>query len=92
MSTIIRSELSKKNKYYISKHRYLELKHFCLQYYEWKNKYLEASCWSDRGDFCGNLVKNGHFGDETARIGANLAQISHNLKIIENACDEADPY
>ena len=27
--------LSKKNKYYISKHRYYELKHFCLQYNEW---------------------------------------------------------
>lgn len=28
----VRPELSKKNKYYISKHRYYELKHLCLQY------------------------------------------------------------
>ncbi len=33
--TDIRPELSKKNKYWISRHRYYELKHFCLQYYEW---------------------------------------------------------
>ena len=38
-----RNEISVKNKYYISKHRYLELKHFCLQYPEWKRalSYIE---------------------------------------------------
>ena len=36
MSTVTRPELSKRNQYYISKHRYYELKHFCLQYPEWK--------------------------------------------------------
>ena len=40
MSTLIVPELSKKNKYWISKHRYYELKHFCLQYPEWKQSYL----------------------------------------------------
>ena len=39
MSTVIRNEISKKNKWYIGKHRYLELKHFCLQYPEWKEEY-----------------------------------------------------
>ena len=41
MSTNIRSEVSKRNPYYISKHRYYELKHFCLQYPEFKRKYNE---------------------------------------------------
>lgn len=36
MGTVIRSEISKKNPYYINKHRYYELKHYCLQYYIWK--------------------------------------------------------
>lgn len=36
MSTPIRPELSKKNKYWIERHRYYELKHFCLQYQSWK--------------------------------------------------------
>lgn len=39
MSTTVRAKISKKNPYYISKHRYYELKHFCLQYYEFKQKY-----------------------------------------------------
>lgn len=33
--TEIRPELSEKNPYWISKHRYYELKHFCMQYNEW---------------------------------------------------------
>lgn len=36
MCTSIRPEITSKSKYYISKHRYYELKHFCLQYCEWK--------------------------------------------------------
>lgn len=38
MATKIKSELSKKNKYWIDKHRYYELKHFCMQYPEWKRE------------------------------------------------------
>lgn len=32
-----RPELSTKNKYYLPRHRYYELKHFCLQYPGWKH-------------------------------------------------------
>lgn len=32
MGTTLRAELSEKNPYWIEKHRYYELKHFCLQY------------------------------------------------------------
>lgn len=35
----LRSELSKKNKYWIDKNRYYELKYFCLQYPLWKRAY-----------------------------------------------------
>lgn len=36
MSTTIRPEISNKNMYWIDRHRYYELKHFCLQYPTWK--------------------------------------------------------
>lgn len=42
MATTVRAALSNKNKYWIPKHRYYELKHFCLQYPEWKQLYLTA--------------------------------------------------
>ena len=41
MPTEIRPELSKKNKYWIPKHRYYELKHFVMQYYDWEEKIRE---------------------------------------------------
>ncbi len=39
MSTTIRPELSINNKYWIERHRYYELKHFCLQYPIWEKAY-----------------------------------------------------
>lgn len=43
MPTNVRPELSKRNKYWIPKHRYYELKHFCLQYPEWKEQLKHVS-------------------------------------------------
>lgn len=40
MGTTIRPEPSKKNEFWIDKHRYYELKHFCLQYPVWKKAWL----------------------------------------------------
>lgn len=34
--TDIRPQLSRRNPYWIDRHRYYELKHFCLQYNTWK--------------------------------------------------------
>ena len=38
MGTDIRPEISKKSSYWISRHRFYELKHFCLQYKEWQQE------------------------------------------------------
>ena len=40
----MRTTVSKKNKYWISRHRYLELSHFCAQYNEWIRLQLENEC------------------------------------------------
>jgi hypothetical protein len=39
MGTNIRPVVSEKNPYWIEKHRYYELKHFCLQYPLWRKQY-----------------------------------------------------
>lgn len=36
MTTTIRPEIARHNEWYISRHRYYELKHFCLQWHEWQ--------------------------------------------------------
>lgn len=44
MSTMIRAEVSRKNPYWIDKHRYYELKHFCLQYPLWQKALTDLTC------------------------------------------------
>ncbi len=41
MSTNIRPEISNKKRYWLPRHRYYELKHFCLQYPSWKRALAE---------------------------------------------------
>lgn len=48
MGTTIRPELSEKNPYWIERHRYYELKHFCLQYPIWKKAYAALDGLSRR--------------------------------------------
>lgn len=47
MSTTIRPEVSTKNQYWIERHRYYELKHFCLQYPIWKKAYTKLDGYSE---------------------------------------------
>lgn len=89
MSTVIRTEISKRNPYYISKHRYLELKHFCLQYPEWQREYNRLIEMSNRGVSVIKLESVN--GDRTADIGIRLAELSENLQLVRDTADLIDP-
>ena len=58
-----------KTEYTLSKHRFYELKHFCLQYPEWKKLYFDADGWGK--------------GDTTSRDGIRRADIRKNMELIE---------
>lgn len=62
----IKSELSKSNPYWLEKHRYYELKHFCLQYPTWKKALASLTLLSHRPE---DLAKfyTGEHGDPTAK-------------------------
>lgn len=91
MRETIRAELSKKNKYWIDKNRYYELKYFCLQYPLWKKAYelldgiricsydLVYSSSSSHSDLTGNCVEERSIYFER-------------MQAIERASIEADPY
>lgn len=51
-------ELSEKNPYHLSRHRYYELKHFCFQYPEWKKNIALASGWEAHGDDIGGIARD----------------------------------
>lgn len=92
MATLIRPEISEKNKYYIDKHRYYELKHFCLQYKEWKKAY---ELCNDSIIFTANLdnIPSGNsVSDLTAKYAIKKAYYGERIKLIEQSAKDADEY
>ena len=92
MATVIRAQISEKNKYYIDKHRYYELKHFCLQYNEWKKAY--ASC-NEAIIFATNIDKmpsSNIPSDLTAKYAMKKVYYAERIKLIEKAAMEADDF
>lgn len=81
MSTTITPSLSKTNKYYISKHRYYELKHFCLQYPEWKYQIATLS----------GLMRNANLiEDPTGETATKLADLKSNILLIRKIAMDSD--
>ena len=81
MSTKIRPCISRKNDYYISKERYYELKHFCLQYPEWRSDYIRIKqCPITRYEL----------EDPTGRVAVQLADLEERMHIVEECAKQAD--
>lgn len=92
MATVIRAEISEKNKYYIDKHRYYELKHFCLQYNEWKKEYArcnESIIFASK--FEREPASNVH-SDLTAKYAIKKLQYGTRIKLIERIAMETDDF
>ena len=90
MSIKLKPELSRKNRWWISKHRYYELKHFCLQYKEWKTLYLSLS------EPYHTTIKEGPKGsvewvDSTSKIVIKRDYYLSKMKIVEDTAYKADP-
>lgn len=90
MATVIRPAISKKNKYYIDKHRHYELKHFCLQYPTWKKLHDDAleSCISAAK--LERVVYTGIPSDITAKYALKRTQYAEKIKLIEQIAMDAD--
>ena len=88
----LKPELSKKNKYWINKNRYYELKYFCLQYPLWKKAYelLDGLkiCSYDLMVF----PNSGLPGDPTGRCVDERSLYFERMRLVEDAARDADPY
>ena len=87
MGTDIRPEVTTKNNYWISKHRYYELKHFCLQYIEWKTEYSELDGMKG-GDMI-RETKSTNISNPVERIIERRLYLSDRIDLIETAALEA---
>lgn len=85
----LKSELSEKSKYWISRHRYYELKHFCLQYPEWQRLYADLE-FKMEGNI-GDGVASSTISDPTAKLGQMRADLKRAMELVERCALEADP-
>lgn len=92
MATMIRAEISDKNKYYIDKHRHYELKHFCLQYPSWKKAYADFDDTSISLSTIDSVPTSNIPGDPTAKRAMMKAHYSERINLIEKVAMEADRY
>lgn len=85
-----KAELSNKNDFKISKHRYYELQHFCLQYPEWVraaddllNKSPDAM--SEK------YGKSNNISDPVAFAAEKREKYLKKIKLVDDVCKEANP-
>ena len=90
MSTTIRSELSERNRYWIEKHRYYELKHFCLQYPIWKKAYLSLDGLSGKPIEFIASSRFHYVEDPVAKCADARLFYSNRMDMIERMAKEAD--
>lgn len=92
MATLIRPEISEKNKYWIDKHRHYELKHFCLQYPNWKKAYAEFNDTSIPLSMMERISTSNIPGDPTAKRALMKAHYAERIELIERTAKQADRY
>ena len=92
MATKIRAKISEKSKYWIDKHRHYELKHFCLQYPEWKKAYNSLSDASMPLSMIDRVSTSNLPGDPTAKRAMMKTQYAEKMHLIEKVARETDKY
>ena len=90
MATAIRPEISEKNKYWIDRHRYYELKHFCLQYPMWKETYRTYESLQISTSSFEQIRSSNVPSDLTSRHAILKAQYGERIDMIEKAAKRAD--
>lgn len=85
---MVTKELSQKNKYWISKHRQYELKHFCLQYPTWKQEYATLSYISP--SVAGRIRSSNTPADPTGNFVVKRSYYKERIELIEKVAMETD--
>ena len=88
----LKAELSGKNRWHLSKHRTLELKHYCLQYPEWKMEYKKIQIAMDGAASLAQIPVIHEPVDITGELGIRLAEYSLAIERIERIARESDEY
>ena len=90
MSTTIRPEVSEKNQYWIEKHRYYELKHFCLQYPIWRKSYAMLDGFPSSWPKLIPPGRTNNINDPVTKCAMARLFYSNRMDMIERMAKEAD--
>ena len=90
MATKIRAEITPNSPYWIEKHRYYELKHFCMQYPIWKKAYVAIDGFSKQPTDIFR-VKNGSIANPTEQCTIAKEQYGYLMGMVEEAAYDTDP-
>lgn len=85
-------ELSKKNRYWLNKHRYYELKHFCLQYPLWKEIYKSLDGLDTPYSYMDYVPEKYQMSDPTANTAIKKVFYAERINLIKRTAEEADDY
>lgn len=88
----LKPELSKKNKYWVNKNRYYELKYFCLQYPLWKRAYDSLDGMRVSSFDLTGVRASSSCTDILGRVMDERTIYLERMQLVENAAREADPY
>lgn len=91
MTTSIRAEISSKKPYWIDRHRYYELKHFCLQYPVWRTAYEHCDGYSRGNTNIVTLCKSYGITDPTGKCVATRLYFRERMEMIEQSALAVDP-
>lgn len=86
MGTDIRNEISRRNPYYVNKHRMLELKHFCMQFEDWKQEYVKLIVLKSYG---ADRVKGSEKSDPTSAVAIRSAELDKKMSMVKKCAMEA---
>lgn len=75
----VRTTVSKKNPYWIPKHRFLELYHFSLQYKDWVKELTDTIYIPSDPEF-----------DPTGETAVRLAKLAGYCELVKKCCADAD--
>lgn len=90
MSTTIRPEISQQKEYWIERHRYYELKHFCLQYPIWKKALNALDGFSKQSISIEEIRKTNIVISPTEKCAEARLFYSDRIRMLERIANETD--